>query len=61
MIVEAQEQDLTWLPNKSVERLWDFVKECSHQNCSGVWSVCGNLVLTLLRHLQRGENSLVMR
>ena len=29
VIVEAQEQDMTSLPNKSVEGLWDFVKECS--------------------------------
>jgi hypothetical protein len=29
VIVEAQEQDMTSHPNKSVEGLWDFVKECS--------------------------------
>ena len=29
VIVEAQEQDISSLPNKSVEGLWDFVKECS--------------------------------
>ena len=29
VIVEAQEQDMTCLPNKSVEQLWDFVKMCS--------------------------------
>ena len=29
VIVEAHEQDMTCLPNKSVEQLWDFVKMCS--------------------------------